>query len=60
VLLRVAGVTALRLIGQKMRPGLVLIVGASEPGTAVAAAIAHDLGPLLTVLGFVDDELSPM
>ena len=57
-LLRIAGVTALRLIGQKMRPGLALIVGANEPGTAVAGAIAHDLNPLLTVLGFVDDELT--
>jgi len=57
-LLRVAGVTALRLLRQQMRPGLALIVGASEPGVEVAAAIARDLGPVLTVLGFVDDELS--
>jgi exopolysaccharide biosynthesis polyprenyl glycosylphosphotransferase len=57
-LLRVAVVTALRLLRQKMRPGLALIVGASEPGVEVAAAIARDLGPVLIVLGFVDDELS--
>jgi len=56
-LLRVAGVTALRLLRQKMRPGSALIVGAGEPGVEVAAAIARDLGPVLTVLGFVDDEL---
>jgi exopolysaccharide biosynthesis polyprenyl glycosylphosphotransferase len=56
-LLRVTGVTALRLLRQKMRPAQVLIVGAGEPGVEVAAAIARDLGPVLTVLGFVDDEL---
>ena len=56
-LLRVAGVTALRLLRQRMQPGSVLIVGAGEPGVQVAAAIARDLGPVLTVLGFVDDEL---
>jgi len=56
-LLRVAGVTALRLLRQRMRSGQVLIVGASEPGVEVAAAIARDLGPVLTLVGFVDDEL---
>jgi exopolysaccharide biosynthesis polyprenyl glycosylphosphotransferase len=56
-LLRVAGVTALHLLRRQMRSGQALIVGAGEPGVTVAAAIARDLEPVLTVFGFVDDEL---
>jgi len=58
VLLRVGGVTALRLLRRQMRPGQVLIVGAGEQGVTVASAIARELSPVLNVLGFVDDELS--
>lgn len=56
-LLRVVGVTALRLLRRQMRPGQVLIVGAGDQGVAVATTIMHELGPVLTVLGFVDDDV---